>query len=296
MEISDLPVWADVFPGESVRSWLDATRVRLGLVQEDWWTWCGIDPTEPERPAHKKCWSGLPPALGQISDIPVDLRIAPVWREIYCPHCVVEHKAGIRHPVLTKWLDVRSISCDEHRLLLSYRSLSRCVNILDDPELEAWDRWLREWRDDRNLDVLEHRFRRDLLLAASRNWSPSWALIAGVGSNWLLTEKGWLARSLPSNLHPPNGPSRVGTLGPSDRMSALFSAWRAWIAMREGVPAALPRWPLEAWQWLEARWRTRVHYECGMQFAGIASALARRQSRDLRRQPRRTSSVKKRDR
>lgn len=290
MEISNLPVWADVFPGESIRSWLDATRVRLGLAEEEWWTWCGIDPAEPERLAHKKCWSGLPPGLGHISDIPVDLRVAPAWREIYCPNCALEGLSGIRHPVLAKWLDVRSISCDEHRVLLCYRSPSRCVNISDDPELEAWDQWLREWRDDQSLYLVERRFRRDLLLAASRNWSPSSAMIASVGCNWLLTEKGWLARSLPSNLHPPNGPSRVGALGPADRMSALFSAWRAWIAMREGMPTALPRWPLEAWQWLEARWRTRVHYECGTQLAEIASALERLHSGDLRRQPRRSRS------
>lgn len=35
MEISDLPVWAAVFPGESIQSWLEATRVRLGLEAHD---------------------------------------------------------------------------------------------------------------------------------------------------------------------------------------------------------------------------------------------------------------------
>lgn len=108
MEISDLPVWAEVFPGESIHSWLEATRVRLGLDDGDWWTWCSLDRAEPERPADKKSWKSLPAGLGQIAEMPVDLRIAPAWREIYCPRCVINGPAGIRHPVLTKWLDVEA--------------------------------------------------------------------------------------------------------------------------------------------------------------------------------------------
>ncbi len=277
MEISDLPVWAEVFPGESIHSWLEATRVRLGLDDGDWWTWCALDRAEPERPAAKKSWKSLPAGLGQIAEIPVDLRIAPAWREIYCPRCVINGPTGIRHPVLTKWLDVRSICCDEHLLLLSYRSTSKFIDVSSDSELLAWYSWLREWRDDSSLAVTEHRFRRDLLLAATRNWSPTSGLIAGVGSGWLLAERGWLGSGMPSSLQQPGCPSRAGMLSQGDRMSALFSAWQAWIALREGASSALPKWPREAWYWLEARWHKRRSHECGARIAVIAKSLAPRE-------------------
>lgn len=276
MEISDLPVWAEVFPGESIQSWLEATRVRLGLEAHDWWAWCALDRAEPERRADRRGWTRLPAGLGQIADIPIDLRIAPAWREIYCPRCVVNGPMGFRHPVLAKWLDVRSICCDEHLLLLNYRSTSQCIDVGSDSELLAWHYWLREWRDDDSLVVTEHLFRRDLLLAATRNWSPGWGPIAGVGSNWVLTEKGWLGAGLPNHPQPPGRPGRAGELGPADRMSALYSAWQAWMAIREGVPAGLPRWPLDAWQWLEGRWRKRSYFEVGAQLGGIAKSLGRR--------------------
>lgn len=276
MEISDLPVWAEVFPGESIQSWLEGTRVRLGLEADDWWGWCALDRAEPERQADRKAWTRLPAGLGQVTDVPIDLRIAPAWREIYCPRCVVNAPAGFRHPVLTKWLDVRSICCDEHLLLLNYRSTSQCIDVGSDSELLAWHYWLREWRDDGSLAVTEHRFRRDLLLAASRNWSPNSGLIAGVGSKWLLMERGWLGPGVPSRLQQPGCPGRAGMLSQGDRMSALFSAWQAWIAMREGAASALPKWPREAWHWLEGRWHGRRSHECGAQIAGIVESLGRR--------------------
>lgn len=277
MEISDLPVWAEVFPGESVQSWLEATRVSLGLDAHDWWAWCALDPTETERQAGKKIWTWLPEGLGQVTKVPIDLRIAPAWREIYCPRCVVNAPVGLRHPVLAKWLDVRSICCDEHMLLLNYRSTSKCIDVGSDPELLAWYYWLREWRDDGSLAVAERRFRRDLLLAATRNWSPTSGLIAGVGSKWLLTEKGWLVPGMPSRLQQPGCPGRAGMLSPGDRMSALFSAWQAWMAIGEGMSLALPKWPREAWHWLDARWRTRLPYERGALIADIAASLPPRE-------------------
>lgn len=173
-------------------------------------------------------------------------------------------------------------------LLLNYRSTSKCIDVRSDPELLAWHHWLREWRDDGSLAVVEHRFRRDLLLAATRNWSPTSGLIAGVGSKWLLTEKGWLGPGMPSRLQKPGCPGRAGMLSPGDRMSALFSAWQAWVAMREGASSALPKWPREAWHWLDARWRKRRPHEGGSQIAEIAASLAPRKhmSRPRRRRRR----------
>lgn len=273
MEIRDLPVFAEVYPGECVHSWLDATRLRLGMKHADWWAWCSCDPSEPERPSHKKAWTGLPAGLGRIDDVPVDWRIAPEWRGVCCPLCVTESTPGIRHPVLVDWLDVRTLCCEQHGLLLCPRGPSERINVTTDSELVAWCDWLRQWREDGKLEVHDRLLRRDLALAAARNWNPSWGPIASVEYGWVLKQRGWLGewRTLQ---YRPGGPGRVGGLGHADRMSALYAAWQAWLALREGLAVALPKWPIEAWLWLEPRWRLRGYRQVAAQIFGIAQSLS----------------------
>lgn len=47
--IEDLPAAAEPCMGESVYSWLDATRLQLGLKEAEWRQWCEFEAKEPER-------------------------------------------------------------------------------------------------------------------------------------------------------------------------------------------------------------------------------------------------------
>ncbi len=276
MEILEIPVFSSVHPGESVRSWLDATRILLGISEADWWAWCVCDPAEPERPLYKREWTDLPSGLGRALDVPVDFRIAPEWRDICCPLCVEKTKSGVlRHPVLAAWLDVRTICCEEHDLLLYHRALSIKVDISEDPELLRWCGWLKEWRTDEKLDLLDLRLRRDLALAAARNWGCISGPIASVGSSWVLAEKGWV-RTGRGRLYPPGRPSRIGMLAPIDRLSALYAAWRAWLALRTETGVKIPDWPIEAWVWLERRWRSRRCENLSAKMTNIACVSSRK--------------------
>lgn len=276
MEISDIPAFSSVYPGESVRSWLDATRILIGLSEAEWWAWCLCDSVEPERPLHKRAWTDLPSGLGHALDIPVDFRVAPGWRDICCPLCVTEARSGTtRHPVLAAWLDVRTICCAEHGFLLCHRAVSRRVDVSEEPELSRWNGWLQEWRSDEKLDLLDRRLRRDLALAAARNWAHYPGPIASVSYSWTLAEKGWVGTGR-GHLYPPGRPSRVGMLAPIDRLSALYAAWRAWLALRMGEEVATPDWPIEAWIWLEKRWRLRGYGTFSDKITGVAAALSRK--------------------
>ncbi len=290
MDITDLPVFASVYPGESVRSWLDATRSCLGLGEEDWWDWCSCDPDEPERPLGRRAWRGLPPGLGSVEVIPVDFRIGPRLRVLRCTSCKVMEPWGERSPVAAAWLDVRTICCEEHGLLLGDSSPWAQVSIHEYDELLRWHLWLKEWRVDGCISQIERHFRRDLLLAGARNWGPGRGPIASAEADWDLRQRGWL-KGPPGRRHEPGGPCRVGSLERADRLSALFAAWRAWLAIRGELAAALPHWPLSAWVWLERRWRNRGRCEYGKQLSGVVGTLSRR--REASRRHPSSSSVRR---
>lgn len=64
MRIEDLPAAAEPCMGESVYSWLDATRLQLGLEEAEWRQWCEFEAKEPERRIGGAEWGRLPPELG----------------------------------------------------------------------------------------------------------------------------------------------------------------------------------------------------------------------------------------
>lgn len=289
MDIQDLPVFAHVYPGETVRSWLDATRRCLGLSEDEWWDWCACDPDEPERPLGRRAWRGLPSELGSIDSVPVDFRIAPGARVLQCPSCAVWERWGQRFPVVAMWLDVRSVCCEEHGLLLGGGSPRARVSIHEDPELMLWHLWLNEWRVDGSISQIEKHFRRDLVLAGARNWGPGRGPIASAEVDWELRQRGWLDGP-PGRHHEPGGPGRIGSLHRADRLSALFGAWRAWLAMQGQLAGALPHWPLSAWVWLERRWRDRGGCGYGKQLSGVVDTLSRRHEAPLKRS---SSSVRR---
>lgn len=253
MQIEDLPNAAVPFPDESIFSWLEATRIKLGLASPEWRQWCGFSPVEPERRSDGSPWGRLPSELGQISRIPVAWRISGEWRKIACAHCSVLEGTETRHPVLVDWLDARTIACNKHRLLLTTLPAETPVPVTITEEVQDLYEWLEQWRQGL-IEVQDARLRRNLVLAAGRNWLPHAANIASAELAWTISGVGWRLPASQSS-YQPQQPSRVGTLSPMDRAAALLGAYRTWSALVHGTPEALPQWPQAAWTWLERRLR-----------------------------------------
>lgn len=253
MKVDDLPAIARPYPGESIVSWLHATRRVLKLPEFEWWAWCGCCPSEPERKATGEEWGRLPEELGRIEQIPAAWRVAGAWRELACPCCRVSDEAGDRYPVLVDWLDVRSIACREHQLLLSQYVPRAALPVSSQPELQALFEWLEQWRNG-DLERADARLRRDLVIASGRNWDPSWGGIASSELTWVIEGMGWqLPRS--RRAYPPFGPVRIGELPLVDRAAALLGAYRAWQVLNGADSPNLPDWPNQAWAWLGRRAR-----------------------------------------
>ncbi len=269
MRIEDLPAAAEPCMGESVYSWLDATRLQLGLAEAEWREWCRFEAKEPERKMGGAEWGILPNELGRIERIPASWRIAAEWRSLGCAMCTAPTPSGARHPVLVDWLDVRAVACARHRLLLSYAPSRDAMRLDSNEELLALWQWLEEWRDGR-VTGQDARLRRDLLLASARNWGPGFGGIASAELAWSIEGAGW---ALPKahRTYQPLGPARVGSLAPSDRAAALLGAYRAWTALAATSAKNLPRWPLGAWEWLGRRWR-HVDGRMEAMLAGIVIA------------------------
>lgn len=265
------------YPDESIYSWLEATREMLRLGSSEWRQWCRFSAEEPERRIGGAIWGTVPPELGCIDRIPVSWRIGPEWRGMGCPHCSVATQGGLRYPVVTDWLDVRTIACSQHRLLLSYQPTEEAMSIDANQEIFAlWD-WLEMWRHG-CLERQDGKLRRDLVLAAARNWAPEFGGIASVELAWSIEGTGWRLPK-PQRQYRPLGPTRVGSLGPMDRAAALLGAYRAWRALTDPSALTLPVWPGPAWLWLARRWRSYGDGQIGAVLAGIVMAsFGRRRS------------------
>lgn len=278
MNVLDLPRWAIAFPDESRWSWLEGTRRLLCLPEREWLEWCNYSAREPERSTGGMRWRGAPKELGDIHRIPPGWRISPEWRGIVCPRCLVLQEGLERHPVLVDWLDSRTIACSRHGVLLNY-SLPEAPRDVDfDPEVASLNRWLVQWRRRVPEASKEGRFCRDLVVAASRNWSSHEGDIASIELAWVLREKNWLLPTSPrGQIQLPGHPARVGTLPPALRVAALLGAYRAWRSLAGKDVHLLPSWPPEAWQWLAARSLRRNGDE---QRTQLLAALARAHSPD----------------
>ncbi len=219
MKVEDLPDAAVPFPGESVFSWLEATRQRLGLAPSEWREWCGFSPREPERRSDGSAWGKLPTELDRIELIPAAWRIEGTWRQIACPRCVLPVDKGIRYPVLVDWLDARTIACSRHQLLLCYFPADDPVPVTVNQEIQGLYEWLQQWRQG-TIERQDARLRRDLVLASGRNWGPGFSKIASAELAWVIEGMGWrLPRT--QSCYRPLGPPRIGALGPLDRAAAF---------------------------------------------------------------------------
>ncbi len=270
MKIEDLPDAAVPFPDESIFSWLEATRVKLRLASTEWRQWCGFSAREQERRSDGSSWGRLPPELGQINRIPAAWRIAGNWRQIACPHCSTLEERETRYPVLVDWLDARTIACSEHRVLLSNSPMEDPVPVAVTEEIQGLYDWLQQWRQG-VIGVPDARLRRDLVLAAGRNWWPEVAIIASAELAWTIDGTGWRLPKTQSRYRP-RGPSRIGGLSPMDRAAALLGAYRAWKALTGRSLESLPHWPIAAWEWLERRLRSGAGPEIGAILRGIVVA------------------------
>lgn len=256
MNIHDLPIWATAYPGESRWSWLEATRVRMGLPEREWQRWADCCNSEPERSSSSLNWVGSPSELGDITHVAPSWRVSPPWRRIYCPNCRLMERGSARYPVLIEWLDVRAIVCERHDLLLCHMALHEPRTPTFDAEIEKLSGWLSEWRYEVPVSSQDSYFRRDLLIASGRNWSSRMGDIASIELAWVLHSKGWLLATAPG-LQPAGWPARIGMLCPVLRVAALLGAFRAWNAMNGENLQHLPRWPTEAWGWLLQRSQRR---------------------------------------
>ena len=253
MRIEDLPAAAEPCMGESVYSWLDATRLQLGLEEAEWRQWCEFEAKEPERRIGGAEWGRLPPELGRIERVPSSWRIAAEWRSIGCAMCTAPTQTGVRYPVQVDWLDARAIACSRHRLLLSYAPYRDSMPLDANEELLSLWQWLEDWRHGQ-VNGQDARLRRDLVLASARNWGPGFGGIASAELAWSIEGAGW-ALPKPHRTYQPLGPARVGRLAPNDRAAALLGAYRAWTALAAASAQNLPKWPFAAWEWLARRWR-----------------------------------------
>lgn len=272
MNVDDLPRVASVFPGESICSWLEGTRCRLGLPEQEWWQWCECSLAEPERKANNRNWGRLPEGLGDISEIPAAWRLGVSWRRLACPDCRVIEAEGERYPVLVDWLDARAFACREHRRILCYFREMDSIEISANDDLTALFNWIEDWRNER-IEIREGQLRRDLVIASGRNWAHGFDGVASVGLAWTLEAMGWQLPKMHRS-YPSRGPSRFGQLAPRDRSAALFGAYRAWRALMLEDASSLPDWPISAWSWLEHRWSRRDYCRISSKIAGVRLALS----------------------
>jgi len=270
LRTEDLPVAATPYPGESIYSWLDATRKMLRLGVSEWSQWCAFSDEEPERRVGGQDWGALPPELDRIEGIPASWRIRADWRAMACSECFVRTAGGRRYPVLVSWLDARAIACVQHRLLLTYQPATEATPVDANGEILALWEWLERWRAG-HLAGRDAKLCRDLVLASGRNWGIGFGGIASMHLVWSIEGAGWRMPE-PQRRYQPLGPGGVGDLGPADRASALLGAYRAWKALNDPVASPLPSWPPQAWEWLARRWRSGCDERLGAMLAGIAAA------------------------
>lgn len=272
MDFEKYPVLALPAEGESFCSWSSATRLLLGFDEKSWLEIIGSDIREPERPARGITWTGVPAKIGSISEVPAAFRSLPEYRRRHCAICFIDQLGNRRWPTMCTWIDVRSIACSKHMLLLqpAMPSSPDYVHRTLEADDEIYDvfMWLEEWKSlerSRNIaDRVEAHWRRDLTTACTRNWSNYHDHGLGTLILWELHSQGW-SIGIGGGRNPPNRPARSGHLTSSVRLGAFIAAYRLWLIFRASGStleyARVPDPGRRAWGWLHARWRRRAFPE-----------------------------------
>lgn len=265
--MGDLPRWAIPGVGETRASWLTATKAKLPIGSRAWARWLDADPNEPERPRAQQ-WTGFPDALGQVRTIPVGWRVAPQWRQVFCPECRIVEDDGVRWPVRVAWLDARRLHCSDHDRLLVYKHPPLVLNHagpLHEPRLQHVMElcgWLDDWISlesygARALPSRECLWRRDLLVLVTRNWGVQTDYGPSIFESCDTPWAPWY-ESARSIRYPPGRPTRIGLLPPGQRVSALWGAYLTWCALEgQGPPIEIPE---AGWRWMIERWAGRASH------------------------------------
>lgn len=261
MNFDRLPWVAQPVVGESRASWMRATRCQLGVSPDEWSRLVGADSNEPERERSGRWtrWQGLPAALGHVATVPRQWRLASCWRSLHCPQCVIRQGAR-RWPMYVEWLDARCIWCLRHRRLLDagFHPVGSGSNPLG-TTLEGLCHWLDSWRsmERSNGHELESCWRRDLVLAAMRNWSCATDHYGAIDVSDDLRSAGIQLQEC-AEIHPPDLPVRIGQLCPQARLATLLKAYRRWAALDGAEAYAATPMTFREWNWLGRRWCTRA--------------------------------------
>ncbi len=278
--MADLPRWATPGVRESRASWLLATKSKLPISTRAWTRWLDADPNEPERPRRQR-WTDFPDALGQVRAVPVSWRLAPEWRQVFCPECRVVEDDGVRWPVRIDWLDARRLRCSDHCRLLVYQHPRLVLNHADSLETprmrhvaELCD-WLDDWVSLESycaaaLPPEECLWRRDLLVLVMRNWGVQTDYGPSIFESCDTSWAPWYESARPIRF-PPGRPTRIGLMPPGQRVSALWGAYLTWCALEgQGSPIEIPD---AGWHWMMGRWENRAPHHRIDQMVRARSAL-----------------------
>ena len=292
MDLSCLPLFAQPIPGESVASWLEATRLRMGISPEEWVLLVGYL-SEEESPAIGE-WIGLPPELGDVRSIRRRWRSTLEHRGLICPACIEASAAG-RPFTLAQWADAGQFWCHAHQTVLlpgerfSFERMRLAPRLLLQQELVPLSKWVAQWmRGAGDMPLIERAWRAALVRACAINWLQSSGPNAGAIAFWELSERGLLFGELTPDLSGLMQPS-FRQLPPGNRVGVLLAAFRLWQVLQPSGGAEMPRTPelsVEGWRWLEARPSCRSDQQRHDLVQGMADRLGKIRRTRGRRKPR----------
>lgn len=260
MDLSCLPLFAKPVPGESVASWLEATRVRMDMSPEEWLQIVGYL-SEAESPGIGGEWIGLPPELGDVRSVRRRWRSTQEHRGLICLACIEASAVG-RPFTLARWADARQFWCRTHRAVLlpgerfGFERLRQAPRLLLQQELVPLSEWVAQWmQGGAGVPPTECAWRADLVRACAVNWLPSSGPNAGASAYWELSEHRLMFGELSHNLSGLVQPA-FRQLPPGNRVGVLLAAFRLWQILQTPARADMPRMPeltAEGWRWLSAR-------------------------------------------
>lgn len=296
MDLDALPLHARACPGESLSSWLDATRQALQLTQAEWQSMgaAGLDDTA--------ALQGAPSGLGRVSAVPRRWRLHPNERWVTCPQCLRPGGIGPR-PTLTEWVDARRFWCRQHGLLLhpsDWRDREGGPATELDSELELASRWIDTWIGwEREAAATRQRDSRaawahDLLRICTANLSPMAESAPAEVMAWELEQRlGVIGGAQKQRVMSASMPL-LGQLPFRIRLGALLGAYRLWLVTEEracGQP--LPSLTLAGWAWLLSRRSCRAQERRTSLAAQMQRMLANTRVRTQKRGQRLSRGVRR---
>lgn len=294
MDLSCLPLFAQPVPGESVASWLEATRVRMGMSPEEWLQIVGYL-SEAESPGTGGEWIGLPSELGDVRSVRRRWRSTPKHRGLICLACIEASAVG-RLFTLAQWADSRQFWCRTHLTVLlpgerfSFGRLRQAPRLLLQQELVPLSEWVAQWmQGGADVPLTECAWRADLVRACAVNWLQSAGPNAGAIAFWELTERRLLFGELGHNLSGLVQPA-FRQLPPGNRVGVLLAAYRLWHVLQppsEADKPPMPQLSAGGWRWLAARSSCRSDEHRYNTVQGIAGRFGKIRRTHRRRKPRR---------